>query len=172
MATKGECVTTDMSPPIEHHSPVSQTDKIRELQVTIDKSPLYKFLGIRLDEVGDSKVRVSIELTPQVLTAEEAGGEHVDGSAMNAMAGMAAGILVYEVVGDPTSFFYRAQDTHVTHLAQPRSFPVTAEAQCVHRGKHMIVTEAVVNDGGGYPVERMSTTWAVIPLPNQGTTPS
>src|SRR5262245_4422579 len=93
---KGECVTTEISPPIDHQAPPSQTDKIRELQVALDKDPLYKFLGIRIEEVGDGKAKVSVELTPEVLTSGEVGGRHVNGSALNVMAGVAAGFVAYE----------------------------------------------------------------------------
>jgi uncharacterized protein (TIGR00369 family) len=163
-------VTTEISPPIGQVA-LSQTDKIRDIQAGCDADPISNFLGIRIEQVGDGQAKVSIKLTPNVLTpqVEGAGQQHVNGLAITSMAGYAAGIVAYEV-GEPTTTSIRSQDVHYTHLAQPRSFPVTAEAKCVHRGKHMIVTEVVVTDGGGYPIERMSTTWGVVPLPNQAAT--
>jgi uncharacterized protein (TIGR00369 family) len=168
---KGECVAAETTPQAE--APLSQTDKVRGNQAIIDKNPMYNFLGIRVDEVGNDGAKLSIERTPQVMTPPLDGGgqAHVNGGVISLMAGAAAGMAAYEA-GDPSTTFIRAQDSHTTYLAQPRSFPVTAEARLVHRSKHMIVTDVVVTDGGGYPVERMSTTWAVVPLPNQGASPA
>jgi uncharacterized protein (TIGR00369 family) len=163
---KGEGVATDISPQVQ--APLSQTDKVRDTQADIDNDPLYNFLGIRVDEISNEAARLSIERTPQVMTPQidGKGQSHVNGGALSLVAGVAAGTVAYEA-GDPTTTFIRGQDSHTTYLAQPRSFPVTAEARLVHRNKHMIVTEVVVSDGGGYPVLRMSSTWAIVPLPNQ-----
>jgi uncharacterized protein (TIGR00369 family) len=158
-------VATDISPPIEHQAPLSQTEKIREAQEGLDEDPFYSFLGVRVEGIGDGTAKVGVDLSPQLMSGD--GERHVNGGVMTAMSANAAGIVAYDV-GDPTTTIIRAQDSHITHLGQPGCFPITAEAQLVHRGKHMIVTETIVADGGGYPLERMSITWGVVPLPNQG----
>jgi uncharacterized protein (TIGR00369 family) len=142
------------------------------MQAGVDKDPILNFLGIRVEEVGDDRAKASIDLTPQLLSVEfEVGRRHINAVALDGMAAVAAGIVASEVT-DPTTSFIMSQNLNITHLAQPRSFPVTAEAQLVHRGKHMIVTDVVLTDAGGYPVQRASITWAVVSLRNRGAAPS
>ena len=160
-------MATEIDPPTDHRTPLSQLEEMGLLawtQVSNDKIPLHSFMGLRVLEVGGGKAKVDCELTPQL----QGQAEPIHGSFVITLAAVAAACATWGA-WDPATTLIIAQESHTRHLGQPRSSPITAEGQLVHRGKRALHSEAIVTDGGGYTLARTSHTWGVIT--NYGGTP-
>jgi uncharacterized protein (TIGR00369 family) len=53
-------------------------------------------------------------------------------------------------------------DIHVRFYRQPRSGPITAEAQLVHGGRRMLTSECSIVDGEGRELARATATFMIV----------
>lgn len=63
---------------------------------------------------------------------------------------------------DPASALPVTTDMHVRYYRQPRSAPITAEAQVVHRGRRILSVECAVTDGDTRQLVRATATYMIV----------
>jgi uncharacterized protein (TIGR00369 family) len=147
--------------PIDLRVPLSQlgsgTSAAAFMQDASDRIPLHTFLGLEVQEVDEGRAVATFRLTEQL----QGQVEPLHGAAVFALAAFASGAATWGS-WDPATSMVIVQETHLRLLGQPRSSPISAEGQLVHRGKRTLSTDCTVTDGGGYVTARSSTTFLII----------
>jgi len=118
--------------------------------------PLHDFIGLTIDP-GPPAV-VEAPLTPAVQGAFRA----LHGGIFATLADVACATVVAQA-SDAAQVTPVTTDLNVRYYSQPRSGPVRAEAVIVHQGRQVISAEAVITDGGGYQLARVTATFMLVP---------
>jgi acyl-CoA thioesterase len=107
--------------------------------------PLYRQLGLELDDASPGFARVSMATSPLTL-----GG--VGGSVHGGLLAMLVDVAMLEAMFpsfEPSDQPAGTADLNITYLRPALGAKVTAEASVLRKGKTLVVTEVSILDGEG-----------------------
>jgi uncharacterized protein (TIGR00369 family) len=118
--------------------------------------PLHELLGVRIERV----VPTAIVTLPH--------GEYVrgpvapvHGGLLAALADTACGAALMGAF-DPAVEMPVSTDIHIRYFRQPKSWPITAEARLVHRGRTFVSAECVITDADERALVRVTGTYMIV----------
>jgi uncharacterized protein (TIGR00369 family) len=119
--------------------------------------PLHARMGLTVLQRGACSI-VSMELNHETRGAFEG---TVHGGTLATLADVTCALTAwgnYDAEGEvPVT-----TDIHVRFYRQPRSGPITAEAQLVHGGRRILTSECSIVDGEGRVMARATATFMVV----------
>ena len=124
----------------------------------IRRTPLHALMGLTVVEGGPRTV-VTMELSDAV-RGKIAGSVH--GGMLATLADVASAIALSTLL-EPTQLQVTT-DIHVRYYRQPRSGPLTAVAEVVHRGRRLLGTECSITDSEQRILARSTATYMVVPV--------
>ena len=122
---------------------------------------LHDRMGMKIVALTDESAELTMELSEE--TAGTAPGT-VHGGLLAAFADTAAAFAVRRGLNSDTHIQVTT-DLHIRYFRQPRRGPVTARAKLVHRGRHILSAECVLQDADDRVLARSTATYMVVPRP-------
>ncbi|MCU1461168.1 MAG: putative thioesterase [Acidimicrobiales bacterium] len=120
--------------------------------------PLHDHIGMKVRTLGPPAV-IEVPLTDAIRGAVAP----VHGGIIATIADVACAAAIGPF--DYSTEIPVSTELHVRYLGQPRTSPLVAEAEIVHRGKRIIAAECVIRDADGRQVARASGTYMIVPRP-------
>jgi uncharacterized protein (TIGR00369 family) len=140
---------------------MGQSDDAAELEwlnKENQKTPLHAHMGLRILEHGPHTI-VTMELTEAVRGHAEGS---VHGGMLATLADVASAVALWGAY-DPNSDMTVTTDMHIRYYRQPRSGPLTAKAELVHKGRRILSCECAVEDAQNRVLARSTATYMVVP---------
>jgi uncharacterized protein (TIGR00369 family) len=121
--------------------------------------PLHDMMGLTIVDGGPPMV-MTMELTDAVRGPVEG---TVHGGMLATLADVASALALRDSL-EPTEIPVTT-DIHLRYYRQPRSGPLTAVAQVVHRGRRLLGTDCSITDGEQRVLARSTATFMVVSAP-------
>jgi uncharacterized protein (TIGR00369 family) len=127
--------------------------------------PLHRQMGLRVHELG-SRTVVTMELSDAVSGAVAIPGS-IHGGILATFADASSAVSLWGSLNYGEEIPVTT-DIHVRYYRQPRSGPLTAEVDLVHRGRRLLSTECSITDAQARVLARSTATYMVVPVPAEG----
>lgn len=127
--------------------------------------PLHRQMGLRIHERGVRTV-VTMELSEAVSGAVAVPGS-IHGGILATFADVSSAAALWGSY-DADGNIPVTTDIHVRYYRQPRSGPLTAVVDLVHRGRRLLSTECAITDGEQRILARSTATYMIVPIANSG----
>jgi uncharacterized protein (TIGR00369 family) len=121
--------------------------------------PLHALMGLKLVQLSPSTV-MTMELGEQV-RGVSVGSIH--GGMLATFADTVSAMALWRSF-DRTFEIPATTDMHMRYYRQPRSGPLTAQAEVVHAGRRLLSTECSISDAGGRLLARSTATYMLAPF--------
>lgn len=138
---------------------LQEGDLARASQLTREHVPLHGRMGLTILKQEGVGAVVAMELGDEVRGFAEGS---IHGGMLATLADVTSAFSL-EGAYDRESDMPVTTDMHVRYYRQPRSGPVTAEANVVHRGRRLLSTECSVVDGEQRVLARSTATYMLVP---------
>ncbi|MEX2392870.1 MAG: PaaI family thioesterase [Actinomycetota bacterium] len=123
------------------------------------ETPVHAFMGFRLVQ----REPIAIVTMEQSENVRGAMPNTVHGGILATMADVTCALALTgtfeEGVEVPVT-----TDMHVRYLRQPTTYPVTAEARAIHRGRRLLSVECTITDGADRQLVRTTATYMLVPF--------
>jgi uncharacterized protein (TIGR00369 family) len=144
------------------HDDSASIDEVNEAYL---KVPLHRQMGLKIHERGPHTI-VTMELSDAVSGAVAIPGS-VHGGILATFADVSSAAALWGSF-ELGSEIPVTTDIHVRYYRQPRSGPLTAEVNLVHRGRRLLSTECSIADAEQRVLARSTATYMVVPIPASG----
>ena len=121
--------------------------------------PLHVNMGLRLLRLSPTTV-LTMQLTDDFRGLAKGS---VHGGILATFADISSAVSVWNSFDLETEIPVTT-DMHVRYYRQPRSGPLKAEAEVVHRGRRLLSTDCVVVDAEDRVLARSTATYMIVPL--------
>ncbi|NLZ29220.1 MAG: PaaI family thioesterase [Methanomicrobiales archaeon] len=120
-----------------------------------DANPFFTLMGIVVDEFGDGRARLSMEVRPDMLN----GAGWLQGGVYVALADEASALALYTLLADDEAI--ATIDEHTSFMRGVDAGTVTATGRVIRKGRRVAFTEGEVRAGDTL-LSRTSASFAVI----------
>ena len=139
----------------------TESDEVLEkIQQGIANHPVHARMGLRLEDCSPSRTVVTMPFSEDVRGALP---NSVHGCMLAALADITCAMEIA-----PTYEWDKelsvTTDMHMRYIGQPRSWPIRAVAQVVHRGRRLTIIESTIVDGDERQVAHATATYIMIAL--------
>ncbi len=134
---------------------VGYIDEIR--RTGRDANPFFTMMGIDVDEYGDGKARLTMEVRPDMLN----GAGWLQGGVYVALADEAIALALYTLLAENEEI--ATIDEHTSFIKGVNAGMVAATGRVIRKGRRVAFAEGEVRSaGGGILLSRTSASFAVI----------
>ena len=132
---------------------------IQQIQEGIASHPVHARMGLRLEELSPARTVVTMPFSEEIRGAAP---NSVHGGMLAALADITCAMAIAGTF-DWDKELSVTTDMHIRYLGQPRSWPVRAVAQVIHRGRRLTSIECAITDSDERHVARATATYILIP---------
>jgi uncharacterized protein (TIGR00369 family) len=141
-------------------NPVADSDlsDLADFNERIRRVPLQAHMGLKVLQREPTAI-VTMELTDDVRGPFEG---TIHGGMLATLADVSCAFSLWGTY-EPDTEGPVTTDMHVRYYRQPRSGPLTAEAEVVHRGRRLLGAECSIADGQDRVLARATATYMIVP---------